>query len=158
TFNGGIFGSGDAFVTKLNVSGSALTYSTYLGGASGPDEGIDIAVDSAGVAYVTGLASGDFPNTPGAFQTTAGFGPAFVTKLSASGSTLLYSTFLGGSDGQSTGLGIAVDSAGSVYVTGYSYATDFPTTPGAFDTSLGGTSDGFISKFDLFCSADASWT
>src|SRR5439155_19485321 len=90
--------SGDAFVTKLNPSGSALVYSTFLGG-SAFDEGLGIAVDAAGNACVTGdTDSSNFPTTAGAFQTTLdGFLGAFVTKLNPTGSALVYSTYLGGS-------------------------------------------------------------
>ena len=86
-------------MTKLNAAGTALVYSTYLGG-SGDDFGTGIAVDAAGNAYVTGLhPSGNFPTTPGAFQTTFGGGPdAFVTKLNTAGTALVYSTYLGGSE------------------------------------------------------------
>jgi hypothetical protein len=86
----------DTFVSKLNAAGSALLYSTYLGG-SGYDNGSGIAVDASGNAYVTGgTSSSDFPTTPGAFQATyGGNGDAFVSKLNASGSALLYSTTWG---------------------------------------------------------------
>src|SRR5216117_694021 len=109
----------DAFVTKLNPDGSALVYSTYLGG-SGWDEGHGIAVDADGNAYVTGMTNSiDFPTTPGALQTTGGSGYgyiAFVTKLNPTGSALVYSTSFGGSN--YSGDGIAVDAAGNAYVTG----------------------------------------
>src|SRR5438477_2498195 len=127
----------NAFVTKLNPTGSALVYSTYLGGSRG-DEGFGIAVDAAGSAYVTGgTGSADFPTTAGAFQTTYGGGDAFVTKLNATGTALVYSTYLGGSRGDG-GFGIAVDAAGSAYVTGSTNSTDFPTTPGAIQTTYSG--------------------
>src|SRR5205814_8754446 len=132
TFGGGVFGAGDAFVTKLNPTGSALVYSTYLGGSSS-DAGSGIAVDAAGNAYVTGgTGSTDFPTTIGAFQTTkgGGFRDAFVTKLNPTGSALVYSTYLGGS-GDDYGYGIALDALGNAYVTGGTGSTDFPTTPGA---------------------------
>jgi hypothetical protein len=141
----------DAFVTKLNASGSRLVYSTFLGGTGG-DQGLGIAVDGMGRAYVTGLTgsdgSEDFPTT-GAFGTlyNGGFRDAFVTKLNASGSALAYSTFLGGAD-QDQGLGIAVDGMGRAYVTGFTFSTDFPTTTGAFDTTLNGESDAFVTKLD----------
>src|SRR5262249_50119935 len=128
---GGFF---DAFVSKLNASGSALVYSTYLGGA-GADFGNAIALDGSGNAYVTGSTfRGNFPVTPGAFQ--AAFrggvfvGDAFVTKLNASGSALVYSTYLGGSSDDS-GNGIAVDGSGNAYVTGSTQSFNFPVTPGA---------------------------
>jgi hypothetical protein len=137
----------DAFVTKLNPSGSELVYSTYLG-SDNPDEGRDITIDAAGNAYVTGFAGSDnFPITPGAFDTTFSGGDAFVTKLNPSGSELIYSTYLGGSNGTS-GNGIAVDAAGNAYVTGSTISTDFPTTPGAFDTTHGGSADAFVTKLN----------
>jgi uncharacterized protein (TIGR03437 family) len=131
-------GSPDAFVAKLNAAGTALIYSTYLGGSSW---GASIAVDASGNAYVTGLTySKDFPTTPGAVQPAWGSDPsegdAFVSKLNASGTALLYSTYLGGRNGDS-GLGIAVDTSGNAYVAGQTCSANFPTTPGAFDTSYG---------------------
>ena len=210
------YGGGDAFVAKLNPSGSALVYSTYLSGASGNG----IAVDSAGNAYITGDAGPlSFPTTAGAFQTapmgydtfvtklnamgsglvySARFGgnfddfgrgialdgngnayitgwtvcrstvctfptanafqpnfaggnnDAFVTKIDSSGSSLVYSTYLGGgkiiNGTDDWGEAIAVDNAGSAYVTGYTYSPDFPVTGGAFDTTRAGL-DAFVTKF-----------
>jgi hypothetical protein len=115
-----------------------LVYSTYLGG-SRSDDGFGIAVDSGGNAYVTGAASSaDFPTTSGAFQTAIPNpnGTAFVAKLNPSASgeaSLVYSTYLGGSDSDGGGR-IAVDSSGDAYVTGTTDSTDFPTTPGAFQS------------------------
>ena len=148
----------DAFVSKLNADGSALVYSTYLGGAN-DDSGSGIAVDAAGNAFVTGgTSSSDFPATPGAFQATlaGAAGKAFVAKLNAEGSALVYSTYLGGSTTNSTGYpinysgsGIAVDALGDVYVVGSTSFSDFPTTPGAFETAFdGGISSAFISKLN----------
>ena len=117
--------SGGAFVTELNPAGSALVYSAVLGGGGG----YGIAVDSSGDAYVTGSAVSDFPTTAGAFQTTSPNGGAFVAKVNANGTALLYSTYLGG---RGPGNGIAVDGSGNAYVTGYTNSSDFPTTPGAF--------------------------
>jgi hypothetical protein len=135
------------FVTKLNPAGSDLAYSTYLGG-SGRDEGLAVAVDAAGAAYATGTAGIDFPTTAGAFDTSADGGDVFVTKLNPAGSGLAYSTSLGGSFGDS-GYGIAVDSAGAAYVTGYTISRDFPTTARAFDTSFnGGEFDAFVTKLN----------
>ena len=139
-------GGSDAFVSKLNATGAALLYSTYLGGTGG-DGGSGIAVDTAGNAYVTGsTSSSDFPITPDAFQTTyGGNGNAFISKLNAAGSALLYSTYLGGSDSDG-GSSIAVDASGNAWVTGGT-GSDFPTTPGAFQTTFAGLGDAFISKF-----------
>jgi hypothetical protein len=155
SYNGGV----DAFVTKLNSTGSALVYSTFLGGgAFSEDDGNWIAVDNAGAAYVTGFTfSSNFPTTPGAFDRVLGSAingtsDAFVTKLNAGGSSLVYSTFLGGNDFGDEGWGIAVDAAGAAYVTGITTDGTFPTTPGAFDTTLNSITDAFVTKF----SADGS--
>ena len=141
-------GNGDAFVTKLNPTGTALVYSTYLSGTN-YDGCNGIAVDTAGNAYVTGdTTSTDFPTTTGAFQTTyRGGGDAFVTKLNSTGTALVYSTFLGGTNGDG-GLGIAVDTAGNAYVTGDTTSTDFPTTTGAFQTTYRGGGDAFVTKLN----------
>jgi hypothetical protein len=117
-----------------------LFYSTYLGG-SGNDQGLGIAVDSAGNAYVTGITgSTNFATTAGASQTIYGGGSedAFVTKLNSTGSGLVYSTYLGGGGGfgNDEGRGIAVDPAGNAYVTGNTNSPNFPTTPGAFQTTF----------------------
>ncbi len=134
----------DAFVTKLNASGSGLVYSTYLGGWS-DDSGSGIAVDSSGCAYVTGqTASSNFP-TQNPYQSyRAGGRDAFVSKLNASGSGLVYSTFLGGS-ADDYGFGIALDGSGCAYVTGQTAANDFPTHNSFQSANMGG-SDAFVSK------------
>src|SRR5207244_8312216 len=146
----------DAFVTMLNPAGSALLYSTYLGG-SGDEQGTGIAIDSSGNAYVTGnTGSTNFPTTVGAFQMSlSGVGDAFVAKInpSTSGQTsLTYSTYLGG-NGSDEGFGIAVDSSGSAYVTGLTYSTDFRTTSGAFQKTLNGTQNAFVTKLNAVGSA-----
>ena len=147
-------GLDDAFVTKLNASGSALAYSTYLGGGNADDEGQGIAVDGSGRAYVTGnTSSPDFPTTTGAFDTTLNSNDAFVSKLNASGSRLAYSTFLGGTS-VDLGHDIAVDGSGRAHVTGQTRSADFPTTTGAFDASYnGGLADAFVSKLNASGSA-----
>jgi hypothetical protein len=145
-YGGGIT---DAFVTKLNPTGSGLVYSTYLGGGS-DDQAQGIAVDPAGNAYVVGLTrSSNFPTTLGAFQTAYGGGnlDAFVTKLNPAGSGLAYSTYLGGSD-DDRGIGIALDASGNAYVTGPTFSTNFPTTLGAFQTAYGGNGDVFVTKLN----------
>ena len=149
-------GTTKTFVTKLNSTGSALIYSTYLGGQSGAEPS-GIAVDAAGKVSVTGLTYlscrrfscfSDFPTTPGAFQPGfgGGFSDLFVTTIDAAGSSLVYSTCLGGSGGDQGGA-IAVDAAGNVYVTGHTKSADFPTTPGVFQPGFGG-GDAFVAKFD----------
>ncbi|MBM3747347.1 MAG: hypothetical protein FJW34_16295, partial [Acidobacteria bacterium] len=139
-------GSDDVFVAKLNPAGTAIVYSTYLGG-SGADSGTAIAVDSSGNAYVTGSTeSSNFPTTAGAFDTTANGGTdVFVAKLNPTGTALVYSTFLGGS-GLDAGWAVAVDSVGSAYVAGTTWSVGFPTTAGAFDTSHNGGADVFVAK------------
>jgi hypothetical protein len=141
-------GSNDAFVTKLDPAGSGLGYSTYLGGSTS-DGTADIAVDSAGAAYLTGTTdSTDFPTTAGAFDTSysGGNSDAFVSKLDPAGSALSDSTYLGESPNNS-GAAIAVDSGGAAYVAGLTDSPGFPTTAGAFDTSQNGGYDYFVAKF-----------
>jgi hypothetical protein len=133
-------------VTKLLATGS-LGYSTYLGGTDS-EVGADVAVDSAGNAYLTGSTrSDDCPTTPAAFQSSRGGlnEAAYVTKLDASGSFLQYSTYLTGNHHDS-GSGIAVDAAGYAHVTGGTQATDFPTTPNAAQPTFGGDADSVFTK------------
>jgi photosystem II stability/assembly factor-like uncharacterized protein len=160
----------DAFIAKLNPSGTALLYSTYLGGAA-VDIANGIAVDSTGNAYVTGFAgSEDFPTTAVAFQKKASRGgDAFITKLNAMGNALVYSTYLGGSTSTgflpntTVGRGIAVDQEGSAYVTGSTFSESFPLKKpaqrlfnkgnpfgsGCLGLSLAPTlEDGFVTKLD----------
>jgi hypothetical protein len=134
----------DAFVTKLDPTGSALAYSTYLGGDS--DEiGYGIAVDAVGDAYVTGVTvSTNFPTVRPFQSTNRGFIEAFVTKLKSTGDTLVYSTYLGGS-GISEAYGIAVDAAGHAYVTGTTESPDFPTAH-PWQPVFGGDADAFVTK------------
>jgi hypothetical protein len=152
-FQTSLNGFENPFIAKLNTNGSALVYSTYLGG-NGDDIPTRIAVDASGSAYVTGsTTSTNFPTTAGAFQTGSGGGSdAFVTKLNALGSALVYSTYLGGTADDGGG-GIAVDAEGNAYVSGSTLSAGFPTTPGAFQTSLFGTSDAFVTKLNPLGSA-----
>ena len=156
----------NAFVTKLNPTGTALVFSTYLGGTgsgSAPpgygDQGNAIAVDTAGDAYIAGsTGSRDFPVTTNAYQSTnAGFtnqSPnAFVSELNPTGSGLLYSTYLGGSTASTSygpkdsAAGIAVDHSGHIYVGGTANSSNFPTTTGAYETT--GAGSGFVSQLDI---------
>jgi len=152
-FRTAIRGSGDAFVTKLNASGSALVYSTYLGGSE-IEGGKGIAVDSAGSAYVTGYThSRNFSTTPGAFDRKLNaLNDAFVTKVNAAGSGLVYSTYLGG-DGLETGEAITVDSAGNAYTTGNTSSKDFPTANPLQQSYNGGAADVFLTKMNASGSA-----
>jgi hypothetical protein len=148
----------DAYVTELRASGSALGYSTYLGGgADSSDEGgLGIGVDEHGFAYVAGrTGSPFFPTTPGAYDTTFnGIDDGFVTKLNRSGSALVYSTYLGGGGSEEPHFSVAIDEHGRAYVEGTTDSTDFPTTPGAVQTLYGGGSlDGFVSRLNRSGSA-----
>lgn len=139
-------GGVDAFIAKLNPTGTALVYSTYLGG-SGIEGGTAIAVDFEGSAYVTGFtSSSDFP-TVAALQQTFGEGSfdSFVAKLNASGAALDYSTYLGGSRIDS-GFGIAVDASGNAYVIGITDSSDFPTAAPLQSAYGGGAADLFVVK------------
>jgi hypothetical protein len=140
----------DAFVAKLNATGTALVYSTYLGGSVSADNGLGVALDVSGNAYVTGFtSSANFPTTPGAFQRTfVGREDAFVSKLNATGTALVYSTYLGASNGAVAARAIALDTLGNAYVTGFTDSANFPTTPGAFSRMFGGTEDAFVSKLN----------
>ncbi|MGD0666774.1 MAG: SBBP repeat-containing protein [Bryobacteraceae bacterium] len=140
-------GGADAFVAKIGPPGGALIYSTYLGGSAN-DEGTAIAVDPSGAVYVTGdTASTDFPvlPNPGAYQSTYGGGAtdAFVARLAGSGSSLLYSTYLGGS-GADAGYSIAIDSTGNAYITGNTSSTNYPITGDAFQSSNQGVSNAMV--------------
>jgi hypothetical protein len=148
TYNGG---NSDVFVTKFTPDGTALAYSTYIGGASDVEDGYGIAVDASGSAYITGYTeSSDFPTTAGAYDTTYNGGnfqgDAFVSKLNPAGDDLVYSTYLGGNR-DDFGMGIAVDTTGAMYITGYTDSSSYPTTAGALRTSFGGGfADAFVSK------------
>ncbi|HEX9990047.1 MAG TPA: SBBP repeat-containing protein [Chloroflexia bacterium] len=138
-------GGKDVFVARLNADGSALDYSTYLGG-SGRDEGWGIAVDGEENAFVTGITdSTDFPTASPLQASMAGVEDAFVTRVNAAGSALVYSTYLGGSlrDGA---LGIALDHDGNAYLAGHSISTDFPTANAFQPTNHGGNHDAIAAK------------
>ena len=144
TYRGGDF---DGFAFKLNAQGNALVYSTYLGGEEN-DSAEGIAVDASGNAYITGgTKSLGFPVTNSGVQGfLAGDTDAFLTKLNATGSALLYSTYLGGT-GTDRGAGVAIDGNGNAYITGFASSQDFPTV-NAFQNSPGGSFDAFVAKID----------
>lgn len=151
--NGG--GSFDAYVAKVSANGSSFLWTTYLGGI-GYDRAAAIALDPLGNAYVTGLTASTtssgatFPTTAGAFQRNGFPNKVFVSKISSDGSSLVYSTLLGGASDRDIGWGIAVDGFGYAYVVGEARNT-FPVTPGAFQTTPGdstGNADVFVTKLN----------
>ena len=148
---GALAGSHDALVAKLNAAGSDLVFSTYLGG-SGGDWGLGIAVDGSGSAYVAGhTESTDFPTADPIQSVSAGGHDAFVAKLDAAGSALVYSTYLGGS-GDDFGYDLAVDGSGNAYVTGYTESTNFPTA-NPLQAASAGNADVFVAKLNAAGSA-----
>ena len=141
------FGGGntDGFVARLDASGAALIYSTYLGG-SGIDSGASIAVDNSGNAYVTGSTNAtDFPIANALQSSSGGNFDSFIARLDASGAALIYSTYLGGDFNESS-RGIAVDNSGNAYVTGSTNATNFPTANALQPMRAGSVADAFITK------------
>jgi len=142
------------FITKLTPSGTALAYSTFLGG-SGDNRAFGVALDASNNAYVVGWTTSiDFPTTAGAYQTTnlGGASDVFVTEMNATGTQPVYSTYLGGS-GQDVGFGVALDSNNNTYVTGYTYSTDFPVTTGAFQGTTTVNGSAFVTKLNVGGSA-----
>ncbi len=146
----------ELFILKLTPDGNSLEYATFLGGRDF-DSGQSLAIDEAGNVYVAGFTkSDDFPTSPAAFAPTFAGGSdqsdAFVAKLNATATDLLYSTYLGGF-GNELCWDLAVDSAGRATLTGSTAAADFPTTPGAFDTALDSWYDAFVTRFNADASA-----
>lgn len=141
-------GNEDTFVTQLNQAGNALVYSTYLGGSSSDFSG-GIAVDIEGNAYVTGgTGSNDFPTVKALQPSLRGRTDAFIAKLDRQGRKLIYSTYLGGSegDGSDDGNDIAIDRSNNIYITGSTTSTNFPTV-NAVQPSFGGAPDTFVDAF-----------
>ncbi len=133
-------GANDVFVTRLSADGATLVYSTFIGGAS-IDNGFGLAIDAGGNAYVSGQAGTGFPTTAGVFDTvSAGGSEGFLSKLSPNGATLIYSSFIGGTQNENI-QSLAVDNFGNAYLTGNNFGGDFPTTGGAFDTTQNGSTD-----------------
>jgi hypothetical protein len=161
SFNGG---DQDAFVARLDpeqIGDAQLVWSTFLGGTGREGSAFDplalgtdsmgVVVDDLGVVTVSGgTTSSDFPTTPGAYDTSynGGGGDGFVSRLSADGSTLVWSTYLGGSSGQEPGWALVVDAAGVVTTVGYTWSHNFPTTDGAYDRDHDASNDGFVARLD----------
>ena len=141
----GMVNHDDVFVTEISSDGHSLVWSTFLG-AEGLDNPRSIVVDAAGFPVVAGLtSSAGFPATPGVFQSTfRGDIDAFIAKLSPGGSTLAWATFLGGS-GSDSGF-VTLDAAGAIVISGGTDSLDFPVTPGAYQTTIGGDADAFVGK------------
>lgn len=158
-------GNEDAYVAKLNADGSALLFSSYIGGNS-DDQGHAVAVDADGNVYVGGAARTDgasgFPVTTGAYDTTGDLGEGFIVKLSADGTQLLYGSYIGGSGSFDFVHGLALDDAGAVYLTGQTDnrgTVKFPATPGTVQTTPAGDYDAFVAKMHLEGNgaADLQW-
>lgn len=139
----------DVFIAKLNSTGNAAVYVTYLGG-SGEESSPKIAVDQDGNCYIAGIStSPDFPTTHNAFQRKQpGFTIPFVAKLNAAGDSLVYGTYLGGSGDVATCVGIGVDAEGQVIIAGNTDSDRFPTTPGALQQKRGGFHDAFVARLN----------
>ncbi len=147
-YNGGVSSATpDAFVCQYTPAGNAQVYSTFLGGSSN-ETGIGVAIDGNGNAYVVGqTTSTDFPTVSpiqASNASTSGLADVFVSKISAGGTALLYSTYLGGS-GEDTGNDIAVNAAGDAFITGQTSSTNFPTAS-ARQATNGGSSDAFVAR------------
>ena len=144
-------GSQDAFVIKLDPTGTTVVYATYFGGQA-RESARSVAVDTSGNAYIAGFSdSSDFPTTNGAYQRKPnGTGSAFIVKLNASGTGLEYATLIGGA-GNNWATGIAVDPDGDAYVSGYTSSLSFPVTPGALQPAFGGgVEDAFVIKLNPY--------
>lgn len=150
-FVGGGFGAynvgGDAFAIKLDNTGAILLYSTYLGGF-GADDAYDVEINAAGEAYVMGISQGGFPTTVGAYDVSHNGGmDVFITKLNTTASSLIYSTYIGGTGWEYPG-DMALTASGDIIVVGSAGAAGFPTTAGAYQTATGGVGKGFVTRLN----------
>jgi hypothetical protein len=152
TYNMGAYG--DVFVAQLNSAGSNPVFSTFLGG-SGSEAGQDIVLDSAGLIHVTGVTdSTNFPLSNATQNANGGMFDAFVTELNTSGSSIVFSTYIGGANNDA-GTGIGLDSTGTTYISGYSWSNNFPTKPTMGPmrvyqpSSSGGGSDAVVVKLSF---------
>ena len=157
SFDTTLSGGGDGFVFKLNNDGTQLAYSTFFGGSTSGEQGLGVAVDAAGSAYIAGqTTSSDFPTTPNAYDRTfnGGLYDGYVLKLSPAGNGLSYSTYLGGAGddceigGNQRECTIVVNSSGEAYIAGTTTSSGFPKTSGAYDQTFNGGVDGFVTKIN----------
>jgi hypothetical protein len=156
-FDGDHNGLRDVFISVVDELGTSLIYSSFLGG-SGQDEGVDLDIDASGSAYITGwTTSSDYITTTGAYDPdyNGGIWDGFVTKMSTTGDYLIYSSYLGGTE-EDRGLAIKVNSEGFASIGGMTKSDNFPTTPGAFDTTFGGgdcgpeiCADGYVTRINI---------
>ncbi|RLA91528.1 MAG: hypothetical protein DRG69_09960, partial [Deltaproteobacteria bacterium] len=142
-------GDSDVFIIKLNFNATTLIYGTYIGGSK-KDLGMGISLDTTTNIYFSGFTNSlDFPVTSGAYDRSFnGTWDAFVGKLNSAGSSLLFSTFIGGSGDETVYKGMEVDENGFIYLGGWTDSTDFPVTNGSYDTNHSGT-EGFILKLNV---------
>jgi Thrombospondin type 3 repeat/Beta-propeller repeat len=148
TYNGGGALGFDGFITKMNIGGDTIYYSTYFGGTTGEDRSLAIAVNPAGQAFVTGTTySTDFPTVTPYQATNAGDRDVFVLKLSAAGNSIVYSTYIGGT-ALDIGSDIVINSSGEAFVTGYTQSAGYDVAGTPFDNTLGGTEDAFITRLN----------
>ncbi|GIV45171.1 MAG: hypothetical protein KatS3mg035_2294 [Bacteroidia bacterium] len=143
-------GDDDAYIIELNATGTALVRGTFFGG-NGSDFGNSLKRDNTGYIYLLGRTNGIISTTSGCYQNTLSGGwDLFICKLSSDLSTLLYSTYLGGSDNEDTYYNsLDIDTTGNVYVTGYTGSTNFPITSGVLQTTKNPSNDAFVSKLQL---------
>ncbi|MBK6315247.1 MAG: SBBP repeat-containing protein [Blastocatellia bacterium] len=153
TSNISLVGLPDAIVTKINPTGTALVYSTYLGAAFNLEAGAAIAVDSSGFAYVGGATNGGCPTKAGSFDTSFNGGSfdGFISKVNTTGTDLVYSTYLGGSD-EDYVFSLAIDGSGNAYATGFTPSANFPVL-NAFQPAIGGGFDAYVTKLNTAGSA-----
>jgi len=159
TTDGPLGGGSDVFLVRFNGAGTALDYTTFVGG-SGIDYPTGVGVDSGFDVYVTGTTnSGDYPTTASAYQSgplSANTNHVFFSKFDSSGSVDLYSTYLSGSSGVDSASSLAVDALGRAYIFGITSSSDFPTTAGALQLTAAATNQFFFSKIDSTASGTSS--
>jgi hypothetical protein len=157
--DGPLGGGADVFLVRFNSNGTALDYTTFVGG-SGIDYPSGVGVDSGFNVYVAGTTdSNDFPTTTGAFQSgpsSAGTNHVFFSKFDSSGSVNLYSTYLFGTTGADTASSLSVDALGRAYILGITSSSDFPLTAGALQNTFAPTNQFFFSKIDPSASGTSS--